>query len=154
MARDGPKVANAIRERIGKSRGRAAMIRYMKEPTGQERTRVYIAQLVILITSPVDNLPELFGQPGALNIPEPGSQELNEYLEARPPAIEVLTQALRSKDQFCREGAAYALSICGPDAAPAVLELKAVLADPDELVSKPAAEALKKIEGTQDETQK
>ena len=99
--------------------------------------------------------------------PQPGSEEFKELLGARPAAIEVLTQALRSKDQVCRAESAYAFSFCGPDAMPVVPTLEAFLADPDEAVQGAAiitletiqgaqapVEAMRKIKGTQDETRR
>jgi len=69
-------------------------------------------------------------------------------------AILALSRALSSADSLCREAAAKALIHCGPEAAAAVPALKAALQGPDEYLSQLAAAALKKIQGTRDETER
>ena len=111
----------------------------MKNPTVQERTRLHFARIVIEATAP-ECLPD--------------SQDVRQFMDAKPAAIEVLIQALSSKDKCCREGAAFALSLCAPEAVAAIPALKAALADPEEMVSEAVAAALKRIQGTKDEAQR
>ena len=144
------KAVQEIGIRIGNSRKRAAMLWYMKDPRAQERTRVAFAGTVIRTVTPREVLLSR-GPPVLFWEPPPSDQEVREFTKAKPAAIEVLTQALASEDRLCQREAAFRLSLCGPEAAAAVPALKAVLGDTDELVSKPAAEALKKIQGKQDE---
>lgn len=147
------KVVHEIGIRIGDSRKRAAMLWYMKDPQGQERTRVAFAGTVIRAVTPREVL--FSGRPRPLIMePTPSAQAVQEFMEAKPAAIEVLTQALASQDRLCKGEAAFGLSLCGPEALGAVPVLKRVIADANEQVSSAAADALKRIQGTHDEAQR
>jgi hypothetical protein len=126
----------------------------MCDPKTNDRTRVYLAQVIILATTPRENLPELLRWPDAAGSRTNWGERIQEWGEMKRGAILALSQALSSADSLCREEAAKALIHCGPEAAAAVPALKAVLADPDELVSKPATEALKRIQGDRNEAQR
>ncbi len=66
-----------------------------------------------------------------------------------PDAVPALTDALRSaRTERSREAAARALGEVGPDARPAVAELRKLTDAPDLGVRQAAREALEKIEGT------
>jgi HEAT repeat protein len=112
-----------------------------------------LSQMAVVGTTPPEKLPE------SIHTREPeefaalkSSAEWPAFESARRTAIEVLTQALSSGDTLCREAAVLALKLCGPDAQSAVPRLTSCLSDPDETVRRYAAEALKKIQGAQDET--
>jgi len=147
------KAVQEIGIRIGNSRKRAAILWYMKDPRGQERTRVAFAGTVIRTVTPREVLLSR-GTPALLCRPPPSDQEVQEFTVAKPAAIEILTQALSSEDRLCQSEAAFGLSLCGPEALGAVPVLKRVMADPNEHVSSAAAKALKMIQGRQDEAQR
>src|SRR2546428_4218882 len=152
------EVVRQISERIGDSREMVAKLRYMGGPGGQQKTRVSFALAVIGATADREVLLSSFAigvAPYPLSLlREFSSEVIRKSIDAKPAAIAVATQALSSQDSCCREIAAIAPSVCGPEAKPAVPALKAVLSDPDELVSRSAAEALKRIQGTRDETER
>src|SRR5207247_7059484 len=66
---DAITVVHAIGRRIGRQRARAEIVRYMKNPKVQERTRLHFARIVIGATAP-ECLPD--------------SQDVRQFMAAKP----------------------------------------------------------------------
>ena len=63
-------------------------------------------------------------------------------------AVPALAEALKSKDKDIRRGACMALGAIGPQAAPALPELKRLLDEPGYDISLEAERAIKRISGS------
>jgi hypothetical protein len=142
-----------IRARIGWETDRAAIVRYMKDCTADARTRVWFAGLWILAVTPDDIFPGPLKE-CRYDHPMRGTPQYQRYLAEKPDAIAACIDALSSSDRYARGGAAFALSLCGPEASAALPFLKKSINDADAFVSKAAADALDRIPGVLDETRR
>jgi hypothetical protein len=142
-------VIQRIRDRIGVVRARSACVEYMKLPTSNIRTKVWFAQLTILLVTAHDDLPEMMRQPERTKVLLPWTPEFSQMSRFKPLAIAICAHALSTDDRYARAGAAFGLSLCGPEAKAAVSALNEAQRDSDPYVAKGAKEALRRIGGEQ-----
>jgi len=138
-------VMKDIRDRIGLTRARAALLNYMHEPTAKLRTRVWFAQLAIALVTPEANIPEVFRRIGQVETLAPGSNDYDLVYRSKPSAIAICIEGLSSEDRYTRGGAAFGLSLCGHEAIAAIPALTRALQDADIFVSKASKVAIEQI---------
>src|SRR6266540_2244020 len=133
---------NKIGERLGRERAIRAARNALQNRDLSQRARVFLAQELIIGSTPPADLPEPLKKLRQKAIADDPQADWNRFSSARPEAIDALVPALDSTDEACRAGAAFALSFCGPEAKAAVPALERATADPVPDVSQAAAEAL------------
>jgi hypothetical protein len=138
---------NKIGERLGRERVIRASRNALQNRDLSLRARVFLAQELIIGSTPPAELPEPMKNHRQKAIADDPQADWTTFSSARPAAIDALVPALDSADEVCRAGAAFALSLCGPEAKAAVPALERAMADPVPDVSEAAAEALRKIRG-------
>jgi hypothetical protein len=130
-----------IRERLGTQRLSTMYRRAFERGDLAPRQRVLLAQMILIGSSLVTDLPE----PLKAMREDTRMPDRSVFLPARPVAIEACIASLSSEDELCRAGAAFGLSLCGPEAKPAIPALEKAAGDPVNDVRESAAEALRRI---------
>ena len=128
----GNEVSAKIVDRVGRTRAQAAGLATMRSAKEDLRLRLYLAQLIVVV-SPESLAASAFASPRMKD-------------EGRSTALMVFIEALGSSDELCRAGAAYALSLCGPEACDAIPLLESAATDSSSRVRLAAKAALEKIQ--------